>query len=318
MKRAFLSVIILLFVLQFISAININVEKISSDEVMIVGIDNPATIDLRITNMGEGGNFMFYTFFGSGMYPKGTVPINEGETKDIEIGVYPRDDFKQRGHVTFNYFIRSSTDDSEKTESLTLEVTELKDAFEIGSGEFYPGENSIDLYIRNKVNFDFGKVHLKLSSPFFEVEKDLELSPHEKEEFNVQVNKEDFRKLTAGFYTLGANIGVAGKEVYTEGTIKFPDKDLLNTEDKTSGFIITTRTVTNANDGNTLAKSSTIVKKNIISRLFTGFSIEPDSVERNGLAVYYRWFREIKPGESFEVVVRTNWLFPLLVVLFYL
>ena len=130
MKRAFLSVIILLFVLQFISAININVEKISSDEVIIVGIDNPATIDLRITNMGEGGNFMFYTFFGSGMYPKGTVPINEGETKDIEIGVYPRDDFKQRGHVTFNYFIRSSTDDSEKTESLTLEVTELKDAFE--------------------------------------------------------------------------------------------------------------------------------------------------------------------------------------------
>ena len=50
--------------------------------------------------------------------------------------------------------------------------------------------------------------------------------------------------------------------------------------------------------------------------MFTSFSPEPDSVDRNGFKVYYTWTKEIKPGETLEIAVKTNWLFPLLIVLF--
>jgi hypothetical protein len=39
-------------------------------------------------------------------------------------------------------------------------------------------------------------------------------------------------------------------------------------------------------------------------------------VDRQGFGVYYTWNQEIKPGESSEIKVQTNWLFPLILILF--
>jgi hypothetical protein len=64
-----------------------------------------------------------------------------------------------------------------------------------------------------------------------------------------------------------------------------------------------------------ITETETVIKKNIISRLFTTLTPEPDSVDRQGFTVYYLWNRELKPGEEFEITVRTNWLFPLVVIL---
>ncbi|MEJ2267970.1 MAG: hypothetical protein P8X70_02755, partial [Nanoarchaeota archaeon] len=46
------------------------------------------------------------------------------------------------------------------------------------------------------------------------------------------------------------------------------------------------------------------------------FSPVPDIVERKGFLIYYTWNTEINPGENFEIVVKTNWLFPLLIIFF--
>jgi hypothetical protein len=315
MKRAMILFILILLIFPLISAIELEVKKISSDEVLIMGLEEPLTVTLQITNKGSNDNFMFYTFFGSDMYPKGTVRINTGETKEVEIGIYPRPDFQQRGYVTFDYFIKSSTR-AEQKESLTIKIVELEDVFEIGSGEIYPEENSIKIYIKNRVNFRFDDVKAKFSSAFFDVEKSFPIDSGEKVEFDVQVNKEEFRQLMAGFYTMKADISVNDKKVAEEGTINFLARDLLTTTKQGYGFIITTDVVRKTNDGNTIAESETMIKKNIISRLFTTFSPEPDIVERKGLGVDYTWARSIKPGETFEVAARTNWIFPVLLIFF--
>ena len=59
-----------------------------------------------------------------------------------------------------------------------------------------------------------------------------------------------------------------------------------------------------------------MIKKNLISRLFTSFSPTPDIVERDGFSVYYSWTRDINPGATLEIEVKTNWLFPLILILF--
>ena len=179
-----------------------------------------------------------------------------------------------------------------------------------------PESNSMQIYIHNRVNFDFGQMSASFSSPFFEVEEAFELGPNERKDFTVNLDREDFKKLKAGFYTLTADINVQDKTTSAEGTIRFLEKDILTITKRVYGFVIATQIIRKTNEGNVIAGSETVVKKNIISRLFTSFSPEPDNVERDGAVIYYTWTREISPGETIEIAVKTNWLLPFLIVVF--
>ena len=313
MKKLILTILFLLL-LPSILAIDLKIKKTGSNEVIIEELNQPATFDLRIENLGASGDFEFYNLLGFDMSPK-KVNITNGETKDVQLKIYPRDDLNYRGFYTFEYFIKDQNG-GQIPEKLTMNLINLKDAFETGSGEVLPEANSINIYISNKVNFNFNNMDVKFSSAFFDLEKNLSLNPYEKKSFEIMLNKDDFKKLTAGFYTLNANVEVDGEKAKVEGIIKFVEKDELTTTKNDYGFIINTQIIKKANEGNIVADSETVIKKNIISRLFTSFSPEPDVVERNGFVVYYNWNKKILPGESFEITVRTNWLFPLLIVFF--
>ncbi|MEK6760632.1 MAG: hypothetical protein AABX93_01780 [Nanoarchaeota archaeon] len=315
MKKLVFVLVFALMFLPFAFAVSFSVEKVSSNEVMIKDVSGPAIFDLKITNNGGADNFQFYNLLGFSMAPKGTVYIAGGETKDIQLMIYPRDDINYNGFYTFEYFMQGS-DGTNQKEKLTMKMIELGDAFETGSGEISPETNSIKIYLSNNVNFNFDELNINFDSPFFKLNKEIGLGPYEKKEFIVELNKEDFDKLTAGFYTLTAKIDYKGKEANVDGVIRFVEKDIVVTNNDDNGIIINTQTIEKKNDGNVVTETETVVKKNIISRLFTTFSPEPDSFERNGLTVYYTWHREINPGESLNVTARTNWLFPLLVIFF--
>lgn len=313
-KKLFLLVLILL-VLPTIMSLELKVEKQSSDEVLIAELRGPATFDLRITNLDGADNIRFYNLLGFDMFPVGTVPISAGETKDVQLKISPIGELKTRGFYTLPYFIKGN-DGSEVNQEITFNIIELKDTFEIGAGEFDPESSSVDIYIYNKVNFNFEKVKSKFSSAFFDLEETFSLEPYEKKTFTVQLNKEDFKKLVAGFYTLTAEVSVESQKINAEGVMNFKEKSIIKTTERDYGFLINTKIIEKRNEGNVVTPSETIIKKNIISRLFTSFSPEPDIVERKGLTTYYTWSRQLEPGDTLEIVVKTNWLFPLIIVLF--
>jgi len=315
MKKIFISIFLALLIFPVISAININVEKQSSDEVLISGLNRPAIFDLRITNFGSGDSFEFYNLLGFRMFPLGTVNFGQGETKNVELKISPIGEFTYRGIYSLEYFIRAQ-DSSEIKQKLTFRVIDLKDAFEIGSQDFDPEINSVEIFIQNRVNFDFGQINAKLSSSFFSLKEDFELGSYERKTFSVQLNKEEFKELVAGFYTLSAEITVEDEKANVEGIIKFVEKDILTTTTEDFGFFVNTKIIRKTNEGNLVTPTETIVRKNIISRLFTSFNPEPDSVERQGFKVYYTWAKKINPGEVLEISVKTNWLFPLVIIFF--
>ncbi|MFC1682444.1 hypothetical protein ACFL0X_02415, partial [Nanoarchaeota archaeon] len=156
----------------------------------------------------------------------------------------------------------------------------------------------------------------KFNSVFFDLEESLSLGAYEKKSFSVQLDKEEFRELVAGFYTLNVEVNVGDEVAKLEGMIKFVEKDDLETVTKDYGFFINTKIVEKKNEGNVIVDSEVVIKKNIVSRLFTTMSPEPDIVNREGFDIVYVWNEELRPGESLEVVVKTNWLFPLLFVIF--
>ena len=314
-KKIFFLAFALIFLANFVYAANFNVERIDARDVLLKGINEPAVFNLKVTNLGSGDNFQFYNLLGFSMSPKGTVQISQGETKNIEMMIYPRENLDFKGLYTFEYFIQGSNGEKQ-LEKETVRIIELKDAFEIGSADVSPEINSINIYIKNSANFKFEDAKIEFSSPFFKVDKEISLAPYEKKEFAIELNKDDFQKLMAGFYTLKAAIKYGGVEASEEGVIKFVEGNKISSTENDYGFVISTHTIEKKNEGNVIATAETTARKNIISRLFTTFSPEPDSVSRQGASVYYSWKKELKPGEVLNVSVKTNWLFPLIVILF--
>ena len=120
MKKLFI-LLILVFILPSIMAVNLVVEKQSSNEAMIPGLNTPAIFNLKITNMGASDNFQFYNLLGFSMAPKGTVQISHGETKEVRLMIYPRNNFNFRGFYTFKYFIRGQ-DSTQFSQEVTIKV----------------------------------------------------------------------------------------------------------------------------------------------------------------------------------------------------
>lgn len=316
MKKVFGVIIFLvLLFIPMVFALNIEVEQPAAKSAMILGINKPAVVDIEIKNRGlDDENLKFYTYFTPTMFPKGITPIASGETKEVRLEFYPPERIKESGYQTFDYFIRAD-DGAEMKESLTINVVELKDAFEIGSGEVNVDEETLQIYIHNKVKFDFKNLKVRFSSPFFDFEEEFDLGPNQRKDFVVELNREDFKKLSAGFYTLNAKVEAEKVNAEIEAPIKFVEKDILTETSSDYGVIVNTKTITKTNEGNLVSNTQTLIKKNIVSRLFTTFSPEPDVTERQGFNVYYTWNQEINPGESFEIKVKTNWLFPFILIL---
>jgi len=318
MKKVLFLILVFLyasFFLPNVLAADLEVGKISENEVLIADIENPSVaFDLNITNSGPSGNFEFYNLAGFAMDPS-KITLNSGETKEIQLSLAPIGKVSQRGFYTVPYFIRGGVG-PDLEEGLTFKIIELREAFEIGSGDVDPESQSIDIFIKNLESVDFEDVSVRFSSAFFKVDENFILGPKETKRTTIQLNQEDFKSLMAGFYTLEADITAFEKDAHVEGVIKFVEKDILTTTKKDYGFLINTQVIEKTNEGNTVTTTETVIKKNLISRLFTGFSPIPDVVERDGFSVFYSWTREINPGATLEIEVKTNWLFPLILVLF--
>ncbi len=311
MKKQLIFLILLVAILPGIFAINLDVKRASTGQVMIADLNNPVTFDLEITNLGETNTFEFYNLLAFDMKPKGTTAIEKAQTKNIELIITSLRDFTYRGFYTFSYFIRDANDD-EVQEQVIFKIIDLESSFLIGSGEIKPNSNTIEIYIENKENFNFSQMSVKFSSVFFDIEKKFELGPKEKKTFEIQLNKEDFNKILAGFYTIKAEVSVQDKKATIEGVVKFNEEELIETTKESSGFFINTKTITKKNNGNVAVQPEIIFKKNIISRLFTTFSPEPELVERQGATVYYTWNLNLPPGETLEIKIKTNWFLPFL------
>jgi hypothetical protein len=315
MKKEVGIFILLMFgILQVVSAMQLEINPVSNDVAMIKGTTMPAVFSLNITNKDSANNFIFFDYFGSDIFPKGTVYIGGGESQIVKVGIYPRNDLKQMGRIIFDLYIKDQNG-NQMTYPLMVNVVTMDDAFQVGAEEFKPDSNNITVFIQNLINFNFEGAVVQFKSPFFNFEKKLTIAPYEKKSFEITINKDDFKELMAGYYTMTAVVNAQNQKTTVQGKMKFAEKDIVTSSQDDYGFIVNTKKILKVNEGNVLADTSMVIKKNVISRLFTSFSPEPNLVDRKGLVIYYTWEQQLKPGEQMSITVRTNWLLPLLAIL---
>jgi len=301
-----------LLILTSASALTLNPEY--SSNIIVKDFSSQITLDLEITN-ATPGIYNLYTLADISIKPTETFRINSDPfTKTFTIS--PTQNLDLEGNYAFTYILNHRG--VEKVEQkMLLQIVNLEDVIEISSESIQPDAEDISFYIQNKESIYLKDLTAKFSSILFETEEmTFDLKPNEKLKIPVQVDKDKLRKTKAGVYIIDSTFYTENGKREIEGNLYLGEKKgITSTEDK-SGLLIRSETITKVNAGNVIESIQIQLDKNIFSRLFTSFNIEPTITERTGLKVQYTWIKErLNPAEAYVIKAKTNYLFPLLIII---
>ncbi|MEK6873330.1 MAG: hypothetical protein AABW91_00645 [Nanoarchaeota archaeon] len=303
-----------MFLLSLVSAFNVETETLRGTIINDNG--SPGIIKFTITSVGESGTYEIYTTERFQISPK-EFSIASGKTIALELEFLPIDAMKENtGYIQIPYNIRKvGTTDVQKGE-VYLKLIDFNEAFVIKGDPLTPESKEVVINVYNVEDVKYENVHVKVSGAFFpSFEKDISLNPYEIKKFNVPVNQEQLKKLIFGEYTIKGEITFNKQKENVNGKVKLLEKSGIDSKQYTEGAIIRKLTVERKNEGNVPTISEVQIKKNIISRLFTTFSVDPQKIDRQGVFVYYYWQKELQPDETFKIKATTNLLFPLLLII---
>ncbi len=314
MNLKILSLILILTTLPLVSA-ELEIKKTSLVDTIVPEIGEPAVFEFRLTNLGETDNFRIYSLVGADFSPENKFTINSGTTKTLEVEIMPEQEIlKNPGTFNFIYKIVGEKTGIQE-DVLAIKILPLKDVLEINAYNIGFESDTAKVYINNRGGLPFPEIQARLHSVFFDTEKVFSLEKHDKTEFEILLDKDKTKSLTAGTYTLTADIKTYGVEERIQNTFKYAQKTDVETIKKKEGFFITKETIEKTNQGNLPIVVQTKINKNIISRMFAYFNQEPTNVQRTGTTITYTFQEEIQPAETLTIKVTTNWFYPLILLI---
>lgn len=308
--------IITLFIISIssIASASIKVDKIDKGSVVIAELDNPAVFDFIINNPNGEDSAEIYSFLGVSFSPKGTFALSSGENL-IEVKAYPNKEVrKNSGTFKFQYEINTQNQGIYK-DSLSIKIVPLKDSISVSALPLHIEDKASTLEIRNTQNTHLENIKLQFSSVFFNSETNLTLVPFESVNISIPIDSAKIQTLVAGNYIFKTKILYSTAETNLENTIKYLESENLVLSTDSKGLIVRKKSLTKKNEGNVPLTAELEINKDIISRLFTTYSLQPDTIERKGLLVKYKWSRSLSPSESFSISLTTNYTLPFILLL---
>jgi hypothetical protein len=312
-KGAFLLIIILS--LSLVSALDLSVEKEVVSDVVIAELDEPAVFDFTIKNNGERDSFEIYSLVSVELTPKTAFSLSRGESEELRVEVSPSETIRSNpGAFTFIYKIKGSNTGTME-DRLSINIVNLEDSLQITSDSINPESRRAAVHVENLQNFNFREIQAEFSSVFFSFQETFSLEPFEKKSFTVDLDDSDLGNLMAGPYLLDVKMNIKETEKNFESSIRFLEKSGIFTSESEEGFFIRRTEVEKRNEGNVPAVAEIIIEKNSFSNIFTTLSEPPSRREQDGFTTDYYWVKELRPGESLNVVVRTNWIILILIII---
>jgi hypothetical protein len=309
----------LLFVLVsigFTSGLEISSEFDSN--VVVRDFNNPVEFELKVTD-AVPGTYNLYTLADMVIDPRQTFVIGDADLKEgvfVKLFVMsPNSNLDVEGLYRFTYTLNHR--DVEKVDDkFIVNLVNLEDILIISSDSISPEDSNPRFYIENKENVALKNVTALFSSTLFETERTFDLRPYEKKYFNLEIDNELLTTTKAGVYIIEATFETVNGEKKLDGNLFLGEKKGIVTNEDFSGLIIRSQIISKINAGNVLEQVEITMERNIFSRLFTSFNIEPTEVTRKGLTVEYSWSKSrLGPSESYTIKAKTNYLFPLLILI---
>lgn len=301
--------------LSLVSAGGLDVEAKTVSNSVIVDLNEPAVFDLILKNSGVTDTFEIYSLIGMDITPKESFTLKSSETRSIQIKVMPQDALKSKlGFLTFAYIIKGKNTGI-KEDTLTVNILKLENTFSVIPANINPKSDKIIISFKNTAQKDFPDLKISMSSAFFDYKADLPIKSLETKELEIPLDKERVRTLNSGQYLLNTEVDTSGKSADVESLINFLEQEDIETNEINEGFMIKRYEVSKKNVGNIKKSVEIFAEKDLFSYLFTTVNVAPTQTEVKGLKKYYIWEKELIPNEELKVVVKTNWLYPIFVVI---
>ncbi len=317
MKKKVLSLIGMIILINIISvtAINLEITSKSVSNSYLIELNDPAVFDLIIKNLDKSDSFQIYSLVGINITHE-PFRINKDETEIVRIYLTPQDYLRSNPQsYTFEYKIKNSKNEI-KSETLTINIVSLNSAFSINPTSINPKSEKINVNMKNNLMKNLKNVKFKLKSEFFnDYEKELSFGPNEIKKLEININKNELKTLTAGNYILNSQISLQNNIVNLESKIRFLEDEGVEISESEEGSIMQRTEIVKKNIGNTKQLVAISQKKNFIAYLFTTTNIPPTKVETDGFYKNYIWEKVLNPDEELRVVTRTNWLFPIIIII---
>ena len=315
-KKALLLFLIILISLSIItiSAINLEVKSEPISNSFLVELDEPAIFDLTIKNLEKKDTFKIYSLVGINITHNPIILANE-ETKKVRIYITPQDSLKNKlQSYVFEYKIKDSNNDIQ-SETLTLNIVDLESSFSIKAEPIDPNTKKIILDIKNNIMKNFKNVEFKISSKFFEHEEKISLKANEKKFIEIMIDQEKIKTLNAGNYIINTQIRLKDNIANIESQIKFLETEGIETSETKEGIIIQRSEIIKKNTGNVKKLVKITMEKNLLAYIFTTRNIATTKIETNGFIKKYIWEKVLIPNEEIKIVTKTNWLFPIFILI---
>ena len=310
MKTLPLFLILGLLCLSTISALEISAE--SDTNVIVRDIENSIQLTLKITN-ATPGTYNLYTLADLSIKPSETFEITD-DPFEKTFTINPTQNLDTDGYYSFTYILNHRG--FEKTEkNMVIKLLNLEDTIEIYSESVDIDSSQIKFYVQNKESVELKNLSAKFSSILFETEKTFDLKPKETIEITVSPDKNKLKKTKAGIYLIESTFQTQNGKKKIDGNLYLGEKKGITTTEDKSGFLIRTETITKINSGNVDESIQIKTTRNIFSRLFTSFNIEPMFTDRKGFSVEYTWIKEkLKPTEAYTIKAKTNYVLPFFII----
>ena len=312
MKKSILVLSVLFLLVSFVSAFELKQDSL--DIAVIPEFGQAAKVPVTISG-ATPGNYLIYTLTAVKVFPSTPFYLNNGRNSMV-FDVYPTNELVAQGPAAYAFAVALRNTETEQTYegTMVVRVVRIEDALTISSEANSPDSDKISFYIQNKEGIDLNNVHAKFNSVFFNVDETFSIKANSKTEISIDVPKAKLEKIEAGSYLLTAEFQTDRGVKHLEGRIYLGQKTGVETKNVVDGLLIRTNDISKRNYGNVNEDVVINVKKDVISRLFTSFSVEPDSANRDGFNIVYSWSKKLGPAESFDVKIKTNYLTPILII----
>ncbi|MFA5856243.1 MAG: hypothetical protein WC867_02725 [Candidatus Pacearchaeota archaeon] len=310
-----LIVFLSLYFISLISAIDLAIESKPISDSYIVNLNIPTSYELTIKNNGENDSFWIDSLIGVDITPEAEFYLKKGDSTKLIINVVPQEALKERrGYITFQYIIKNSRDEVQNAK-LTMNILSLEDAIIIIPSEIKPNDETINIKLKNTLDYDFSDFQVEMDSAFFSYRNSVPIKPLETVSIDIPLDKNNMKTLTSGQYLINVKIITAGKTVEKEIITRYLENDNIETKENKEGILIERKEMIKKNNGNIKKIVLMRDEKNAISYLFTSFNIPSTRTEWRGLKKYYAWEKELNPNEELRVIITTNWLYPIGVII---
>lgn len=317
----FMGIFLLLVSISYAASFEITSEAVND----IIIKNGDAIFDVTIKNNQDHTDSITYVlsdlnwdwekkFFSIGRNMQTSFELKLTAPEDIQPGIY-----------NLNLKVYSQNDpDVYDYESLIVKVLDYSDLLSIEdlSKSIPQGldprkNNLVRLNLKNRNNIELENVNIKLESKLFNREFVYDFSPlaGRTEEFYVDI--ED--TLKEGNYDVRV-LAMQGDNVLIDRTDKIRVayySDIQENKEESSGFLTKKLIITRENKGNIDSVEEYKLSLNSFEKTFTRASPKPTNIEKKEGVYFYIWDFELGPGESYRIIVNTNYRDPIILLILF-